>query len=60
MDYRERGSHAQSVYPTQDTSRIETVRLKGEEKTDTSVVVVSARNMKKGTLSRRRTLPNKA
>ena len=28
MDYRERGSHARGVYPTQYTSRIESTRVK--------------------------------
>ena len=27
MDYRERGSHARGVHPTQDTSRIGKVRM---------------------------------
>ena len=31
MGYRERRSHARSVYPTQDTSRIGTVMVKQEE-----------------------------
>ena len=31
MNYSERGSHAQSVYPTQDTSRMRASRLKQEE-----------------------------
>ena len=34
IDYRERGSHAQGVYPTQDTSGIKTVMVTKEEKTD--------------------------
>ena len=34
MDYRERGSHARSVYPTQYTSRMGTARVKQEEETD--------------------------
>ena len=28
MDYRERGSHARGVYPTQDTSSLGTTRVK--------------------------------
>ena len=34
MDCRERGSYARGVYPTQDTSRMGTVRVKQEEETD--------------------------
>ena len=30
----ERGSHARGVYPTQDTSRMRTVRVKQEEEID--------------------------
>ena len=30
MDCREQGFHARGVYPTQDTSRMETVREKEE------------------------------
>ena len=39
MDYRERGSHARGVYPTQDTSRMGTARVKEEEGADTRVIV---------------------
>ena len=38
MEYRERGSHAQSVYPTHHTSRMETVRVKQEEDADTRII----------------------
>ena len=31
IDYRERGSYARSVYPTQDTSRMGTAMAKEEE-----------------------------
>ena len=31
MDYRERGSYARGVYPTQDTSRMGAARMKQEE-----------------------------
>ena len=34
MDYREQGSHARSVYPTQYTSRMVTARVKQEEERD--------------------------
>ena len=34
MDYQERRSHARSVYPKQDTSRMWTVRVKQEEEED--------------------------
>ena len=36
MDYRERGSHARGVYPTQDTSSMGTVRTKQEEEAEKS------------------------
>ena len=39
MDYRERESHARDVYPTQYTTRMETVRMKQEEEADTRIVV---------------------
>ena len=39
MDYKERGSHARGVLPTQYTSRMETARLKQEEETDTRIMV---------------------
>ena len=38
MDGREKGSHAQGVYPTQDTSRMGTVEVKREEEADTRVI----------------------
>ena len=38
MDYSERGSHAQGVYPTQYISRMGTVRMKQEEETDTKIM----------------------
>ena len=34
MNYRERGSHARGVYPTQYTSRMGKVNMKQEEETD--------------------------
>ena len=37
---RERGSHARGVYPTQYTSCMGTARVKHEEETDTSVIVI--------------------
>ena len=46
MDYRERGSHARGVYPTQYTSRMETVRVKQEEEADTRIMQES--NKKSG------------
>ena len=33
MDCRDRGSHARGVYPTHDTSRMGTARVKQEEET---------------------------
>ena len=38
IDYRERGFHAQSVHPTQYTSRIGTVREKQEKEADTRII----------------------
>ena len=43
MDYRERGSHAQGVYPTQYTSRMGTVRIKQKEETDTRITQESSK-----------------
>ena len=40
MDYRERGSHARSVYPTQDTSRVGTARVKEEEEEAATRIIV--------------------
>ena len=40
MDYRERGFHARDAYPTQDTSRMKTPRVKQEEEADTSILVI--------------------
>ena len=39
MNCRERGSHARDVHPTQDTSRMETARVKEEEEVDTRIIV---------------------
>ena len=39
MDYRERGSHAQGVYPTQDTSHMGTAKVTQEEEADTRITV---------------------
>ena len=38
MDYRERKSHAQGIYPTQYTLRMRTVRMKQKEETDTRMM----------------------
>ena len=46
MDCRERRSHARGVYPTQDTSLMETARVKQEEETDTRIIQESS--MKSG------------
>ena len=47
MDNRERGSHARSVYPTQDSPRIETARIKQEEETDTRITVIEQYEIQK-------------
>ena len=39
MDCRERGYHARGVYPTQDTSRMGTARVKQEEEADMRIIV---------------------
>ena len=40
MNRRERGSQEQGLYPTQDTSRMRTARVKREEKeVDTKIIV---------------------
>ena len=38
MDYREQRFHARGVYPTQDTSRMATARVRQEEQTDATVI----------------------
>ena len=38
-DCRDRGSQARGVYPTQDTSRMRTARVKQEEEADTRIIV---------------------
>ena len=38
MDCRERGSHTQGVYPTQDTSGLGTAGVKQEEEADTRII----------------------
>ena len=43
MDYRDRGSHAQGVYPTQYSSRMETARVKQEEETDRRIIQESSK-----------------
>ena len=40
MDYRERGSHARGMYPTQNTLRMGTARVKQEEETNTKIMRV--------------------
>ena len=39
MDCGDRGSRARSVYPTQDTSRMGTARVKEEVGEDTKIIV---------------------
>ena len=47
MDFRERGSHARGIYPTQDTSRMASTKVKQEEEADTRVIVrnIEGRNV---------------
>ena len=47
MDCRERGSHARGVSPTQDTSRMGTVRVKEEEEADTIIMQESGMKYRK-------------
>ena len=42
MDCRERGSHARGVYPTQETSRTGTAKVKQEEEADTRIMQESS------------------
>ena len=61
MDYRERGSHARGVYPTQYTLRMETARVKEEEETNKRIMKESC--MKSGRKERGQDggkVPNKA
>ena len=47
MDYRERGSHARSVYPAQYTSRMGTTKMKQEEEADTGIMRSSKKSGRK-------------
>ena len=47
MDYRERGSHARRVYPTHDTSRIGTARVKQEEEEDPRIMQESSKKSRR-------------
>ena len=50
MGYRERGSHARGVYPTQNTLRMETARVKEEEDADKRIIVKEFKSWNTGTL----------
>ena len=43
MDYRDRESQTKGVYPTQDTSRLGTARVKEEVGTDTRIMQESSK-----------------
>ena len=43
IDYGERASHAQGVYPAQDTSRMGAARMKQEEEADTRIIQESSK-----------------
>ena len=47
MGRRERGSHARGVYPTQDTSRIGTVRVKQNVGADIRIIAKIVRNIER-------------
>ena len=47
IDYRERGSHAQGVYLTQDTSRMDAAKMKQEEVADTRIITKKKRTQSK-------------
>ena len=47
MYYRGRGSHVRGVYPTQETSRMGTARVKQEEETDTRIMQESSRKSRR-------------
>ena len=49
MDCREQGSHARGVYPTQDTSRMGTARVKREEEADTKIIAKEEEEIRKKT-----------
>ena len=49
MDCKGRGSQARGVYPTQDTSRMGTARVKKEEEADTGIIVKEDEVWQKGT-----------
>ena len=53
IDYRERGSHARGVHPTQYTSHMGTIRLKQEEETDTNNSKRIARNLEERNLGKK-------
>ena len=62
MDYKERGSHARGVYPTQYTSRMGAARVKEGVGADTRIIVKGQYEIwKEGTwaLSGKK-VPNKA
>ena len=45
MNYEERRSHAQGVYPTQDTSRMGTAKVNQEEDAYTRMMVIEGKEM---------------
>ena len=59
MVYRERGSHARGVYPTQYTSRMRTASVKYEEEVNTGIIGEKHEIGKKGTWVRKGKVPNK-
>ena len=61
MDNRERESHKRGVYPTQDTQRTETARMKQEEEEADARILVKEKyeKWKKGPWARRGIVSNK-
>ena len=54
MDCGERGSRARGVYPTQDTSRMATARVKQEEEADTRIMRGSSKEFGRNELGHER------
>ena len=60
MGCRERGSHAQGVYITQDTSSMGTVRVKQQEEEDTKIIARVVRNMEERNVGTERKSPKQS
>ena len=47
MDYKELGSYARGVYPTQDTSSMEITRVKQEEEADIKIIAEESKKYRR-------------